>query len=122
MNQKNIFTGISFVLLLQGLVFFFMAGKIASDAFPSLAPECQDAVHKLIRVVAVLYILVGLVAYSARNTPQVLWAFAVGFILVASITLKHIWKDHINVPIYVLVIQFLIAILCVYLWGQRDKN
>ena len=122
MNQKNIFTGISFVLVVQGLLFFFMGDKIASDAFPSLAPECQDAVHKLIKVIGGLYILVGLVAYSSRNTSQVLWAFAVGFILVASITLKHIWKDHINVPIYALVIQILIAVLCVYLWSQNDKK
>ncbi|HMG13935.1 MAG TPA: hypothetical protein VK590_00740, partial [Saprospiraceae bacterium] len=79
MNQKNIFSGISFVLVVQGLLFFFMGGKLAADAFPALAPECQQAVHSVIEVLGMLSILVGLVAYSNRNSPQVLWAFTVGF-------------------------------------------
>jgi hypothetical protein len=37
-------------------------------------------------------------------------------------SLKHLFIDHINVPIPALVIQLGIALVCGYLWMQSGKT
>lgn len=116
MNQKNVFTGISVVLILQGLVFFFMKTQIMTDAFPGLPTEAYHASGIMIEVVAALSIFIGLVAYGTRATPSVLPVFTLGSLVFLAVTLKHLLADNVNVPIPAVVIQVLIVLLCGYLW------
>jgi hypothetical protein len=118
MNQKNIFTGIAVVLLLQGIGFYAMNEKMAQDSFPGLAAEGVSAVGIIITVASMLSILLGLIAYATRNYPGVVWAFALGITLLLLNTLKHKFIDDINVPPVAMIIQGLIALSCIYLWFQ----
>jgi len=121
MNQKNIFTFITVILAIQGLVFFTMADKVSADAFPSLDDQGKWAVAIVIEVLSVLSILVALITYASRNSPAVLWAYTLGFLLFVAISLKHLLMDDVNVPIPALIIQIVIALLCGYLWMQNRK-
>jgi hypothetical protein len=116
MNQKNIFTGIAVVLILQGVVFFITGDKMAADAFPGLTEDCYRALRLVIEVPSALSILIGLIAYASRNTPSVLWAFTIGTAVLFAVTLKHMLVDSVNVPIPAVIIQALILLLCGYLW------
>jgi uncharacterized membrane protein YfcA len=66
-------------------------------------------------------ILLGLIAYANRNTPNVAWAFTIGVGVLLSVTLKHLFIDHVNVPVPALIIQVLIFLVCGYLWSQEKK-
>jgi hypothetical protein len=121
MNQKTIFAVIAVVLLIQGVAFYWMGDKMAVDTFPNIDETGKVAAVKLLQVISMLSIAVGLITYAARNSPQVLGAYALGFGLFSLNSLKHYFVDHINVPIAALVIQIAIALVCAYLWMQKSK-
>ena len=115
MNQKNIFTVIAAVLILQGLGFFFMGSQIAVDAFPNVDASVQGAVKIMLEVMSALSIALGLIAYASRTNADAVWAFTLGFAVFLGVTLKHLLVDDVNVPIPAVVIQVLIVLACGYL-------
>jgi len=121
MNQKNIFPVIGAILVLQGIFFYFMGEKMALQTFPDLNDSGVYAVKNILQVLSMVSITVGLISFAARNTPQVLWAYTIGFSLFAINSLKHLLVDEINVPIPALVIQLAIALVSAYLWSQNKK-
>jgi hypothetical protein len=121
MNQKNIFTAISVVLILQGLVFFFMGNQLMASAFPASDEACRHLLALLFEVVAALSIAVGLIAYATRTTPGAVWAFTFGTAVLLIVTLKHLLVDGINVPIPAVIIQVLIVLACGYLMMGKKK-
>lgn len=116
MNQKNVFTVIAVVLVLQGVVFFIIGNKMVLSTFPGLTEDCYRALSQVIEVPSALSILVGLIAYASRNTPGVLWAFTLGTAVLVGVTLKHMFIDAVAVPLPAMVIQALILLACAYLW------
>jgi hypothetical protein len=122
MNQKNIFMIIGVVLLLQGILFYAMGDKMALSTFPDLNDSGKFAVVNLLQVISMMSILVGLISFAARNSPQAIWAFTIGFALFGLNSLKHMFINHINVPIVAIVIQLGIALVCAYLWMQQGKK
>lgn len=122
MNQKNIFTGIAAILVLQGIVFYTMGDKVVADVYPNLDELGASATHTMMTVVGMLSIALGLITYAARNSPQVLWAYTVGYGLILLNTSKHRFLDNTNVPVAAMVIQLGIALLCGYLWYQQSQN
>ena len=122
MNQKNIFPVIGVILLLQSILFYFMGDKMAADTFPNLDAVGKDAAKNLLQVVSMMSIIVGLIAFATKNSPQVLGAFTIGFALFSINSLKHMFVNHINVPIVALVIQIGITLVCAYLWMQGRKT
>lgn len=122
MNQKNIFTGISVLLLLQGIGFFFMKDQLMTSTFPAVEGAGHEALTRLLEVMSALSILIGIVAWTARNSPDTVAGFAIGFLVLILVTLKHVLIDTINVPIFAIVIQVLIFLSCAYLWMQGDKE
>ena len=121
MNQRNIFSIIGAVLVLQGIFFYFMADYVVSDAFTGLDETGKYAPVILMQVMAVMSVALGVIAYASRNTPEVLGAFFLGFTLFLLISLKHLFIDHINVPIPAVAIQAGIVIACGYLRMQSGK-
>lgn len=121
MNQKNIFTVISAVLILQGLGFYFMGNQIAVDAFPGIDAAGHGAVKIMLEVMAGLSIGFGILAYATRTTANAVWAYTVGTAILLCITLKHLLVDHVNVPIPAVAIQVLIVLACGYLWMGQKK-
>ena len=122
MNQKNIFTAIGAILAIQGIAFYFMADNVVSSAFPNLDEAGKHAPIILMQVMAVMSFALGLVAYASRNTPGDLWAFFIGFALFSIVSLKHLFIDHINVPIPAIVIQLCIVLACGYLLVSGSKT
>ena len=108
--------------MLQGIAFFFMGDKIALDSFPTLDETGKHATTTLLTVMGTLSILLGLITYAARETPDVLWAYCIGTVLLTANTLKHLLIDHINVPTFAWVLQVLITVACIYLWMQSRKT
>jgi len=101
MNQKNIFTVIGAILVLQGIAFYLMGDKMSSATFPNLDEAGKNASINLLQVISMMSIALGLISFAARNSPQVLWAFALGFGLFGKNSLKHLFVDHINVPVFI---------------------
>ena len=122
MNQKTLFPVIGAILVLQGIAFLLMGDKVISGAFPNIDEAAKNPAITLLQVVALLSIAIGLISVAARNSPQVLWGYALGFSLLTLLSLKHLLMDHINVPIPALVIQIAIALICIYLWMQSNKG
>jgi hypothetical protein len=122
MNQKNIFTVIGVILLFEGIGMYTMGNKITSDSFPNLEANGHFAVVNLIEVMAMWSIIVGFISFATRNVPGVLWAYTLGFAFLGLVTLKHIFKDHINVPVFDPVIQLGISVACCYLWMKSSKS
>ena len=83
MNQKNIFTIIAALMILQGISFFIMDEKLAQDSFPGLGADGVAAVAVILTVASCLSILLGLVTYASRNNAEVVWAFAIGATILA---------------------------------------
>jgi hypothetical protein len=121
MNQKNIFSAISVVLILQGIIFFAMQNKLVTDAFPGLDAACYGPLANIIEVMSALSILVGLIAWACRSIGGVVWAFTLGSLILLCVTLKHMFVDGIQVPIFAVAIQALIVLSCGYLWMQKPK-
>ncbi len=121
MNQKNIFTIIAVVLLLQGIFFYVMGDKVIADSFPNLDDKGIYAGTVLMQVISVISLIVGMITYAVRNTANAVWAYLIGFILFSGLSLKHLLVDHINVPIPAIVIQLGIVLACAYLWMQNRK-
>jgi hypothetical protein len=119
MNQKNIFTVLSAVLILQGICFYFLGDQLMTSAFPDVADPGHHALVQLFQVPAALSIVVGLIAYATRTTPNVAWAFAIGFGVLLCITLKHLLVDNIHVPIPAVIIQILIVLACAFAWSRK---
>ena len=95
MNQKNVFTVIGAVLLLQGIGMYAMGNKMMADTFPNLDPNGQYAVINLAQVLAILSILVGLISFATKNVPGVLWAYTLGFGLFGpQYTKAYIYRPH----------------------------
>jgi uncharacterized membrane protein YfcA len=116
MNQKNIFSAIAVVLILQGIAFWIMGGKMANDAFPGLDATGQSAVTTILQVMSALSILVGIITWANRSTPNIAGAYTIGSLVLLCVTMKHLLIDHINVPVFAWVIQVLITLSCAYLW------
>jgi hypothetical protein len=121
MNQKNIFTVIAAILVLQGLAFFFMGGQLMSDSFSGVDETGLRALTLLFELPAALSIAVGLIAYASRSNPGVVWAFTLGTVILMCVTLKHIFIDDIKVPVPAIIIQVLIVLACGYLLTQGKK-
>jgi len=121
MNQKNIFTVIGVILVLQGIAFYLMGDKMSSQTFPNLDEAGRSASINLLQVISMMSIAIGLISFAVRNSPQVLWAYTIGFSLFGLNSLKHLLVNHINVPVVALVIQLGIALVCAYLWTQNKK-
>ena len=121
MNQKNIFSVISVVLILQGIGFLVMGNKVVSSAFPNVDEAGHHALVLIMEVVSALSILLGLITYTVRNTPDVLWAYTIGTLILVVFTFKHLFADHVNVPIVAVIIQVLIVLTCAYLWLGGKK-
>ena len=62
MNQKNIFTAIAVVLLLQGIAFFVMGDQIIASSFPNLDETGKYAGVTLMQVISAISIIVALIA------------------------------------------------------------
>ena len=121
MNQKNIFTIIGAILILQGIAFLLMEDKMMTQAFPEITDPGHLALKQLFQLPAALFILVGLITYANRTTPNVAWAFAIGFGVVLCITLKHLLMDNIHVPIPAVVLQVLMVLAFAYTWSLPKK-
>jgi hypothetical protein len=119
MNQKNLFSIIGIVLILQGIAFFFMKDQMVTDTFPGVDATGHDALNKLIEVMSALSIIIGLTAWTGRNSPAIIPGFAIGSLVLVCVTAKHMFIDHVNVPVFAYVIQFLILLACMYLWTQK---
>ena len=115
------FSVIAAVLVLQGIAFFVMGDQVISGAFPALQGDAHLAPTQLLQVMAAFSIMLGLIAYAARTTSAVLWAFTIGGTVLLAVTLKHLLVDNIKVPIPALVIQILIVLSCGYLWLSVKK-
>jgi len=116
MNQKNIFSIIAVVLILQGIGFFAMGDKVITDAFPTLDANGHSAGVTMLQVVSALSILSGIIAWANRTSANVAWAYTLGSLVLLCVTMKHLLMDHINVPTFAWVIQVLITLSCAYLW------
>ena len=121
MNQKNIFSAISVVLILQGIFFYAMGNKVVSDAFPNVDETGHNALVILMQVVSALSILCGIIAWANRTSTNVVWAYTLGSLVLLLDTLKHEFMDHVNVPVFAIIIQVLITLSCAYLWSQEKK-
>lgn len=122
MNQRNIFTVISAVLILQGIGFFIMKNQIAASAFPALDASGQQAVAYMMEVMSGLSILIGLITYAARSATGVTGMYTLGALVLLLITSKHMFVDNINVPIPAFLIQVLIFLACAYVWMLQRKG
>ena len=122
MNQKNLFTIISAILILQGLAFFLMGDQLMTSAFPNADEAGHHSLKLLFEVVAAFSLLLGLVTYAARTTPSVVWAFTIGTLILLAVTLKHFFVDGINVPIPAIIIQVLMLLAFAYLWSQQKRT
>jgi hypothetical protein len=122
MNQKNIFPVIGAILVLQGIGFYFFGDRMSLNVFPNLGEGGNYAVINLMQVIAMSLITLGLISFATRNSPQVLWAYTIGFGLFGLNSLKHLIIDKINVPMTAIIIQLGIALVCGYLWMQKGKH
>ncbi|HEX5112917.1 MAG TPA: hypothetical protein VFV79_08725 [Saprospiraceae bacterium] len=123
MNQKNIFSVISIVLILQGIAFFAMGDKMITDTFPTVDANGHLALMKLLEVMAALSILTGIITWANRTSANVAWAYTLGSLVLLGVTMKHMLMDHINVPTFAWVIQALITLSCAYLWlGKKETR
>lgn len=117
MNQKNIFSAIAVVLILQGIAFFAMGDKVISDAFPAVVDAAgHTAATTMLQVVAALSILCGIIAWANRTSANVAWAYTLGSLVLLCVTMKHLLMDGIKVPTFAWIIQVLIVLSCAYLW------
>ncbi|HNR06327.1 MAG TPA: hypothetical protein PKM27_03370 [Saprospiraceae bacterium] len=121
MNQKNVFTALAILLMVQALAFYFMGGKIAMDAFGDLGEPGNMAAKHLMEIMAAFAFNFGLLAYATRSNSQVLWVFTLGFAIVVVVTLKHILADGIHVPIWAIAFQILSLLAVGYLWMRHNK-
>jgi len=119
MNQKNIFSAIAVLMILQGVVFYFMGDQMMTQAFPNVVEPGHHELKLLFEVLSAFSIMVGFIAYACRNTPSTVWAFTAGFGVLVCVTAKHMFIDHVNVPIPAIVIQVLIFVVCAYLMSQK---
>jgi len=122
MNQKNIFTVVAAILILQGIAFFFMGNTMAAESFPNLDDAGKGAVAVIMEVLGLLSVTIGLITYAVRGNNDVLWAYLLGFVLLTANTLKHRFIDDLNVPIPAMVIQVGILLACVYLWTKNRSS
>lgn len=121
MNQRNIFNVIGAVLVLQGIFFYLMADYVVSDAFTGIDEAGKYAPTILMQVMGVMSVTLGVIAFATRNTAEVLGAFILGFALFLTVSLKHLFVDHINVPIPAIAVQAGIVLACGYLRMQGNK-
>jgi hypothetical protein len=122
MNQKSIFTAMGLILVIQGIAFYAWGTDVVTRAFPDLDETGKMAPTVLMQVMGVMSVLIGLIAFAARNTAQVVWAFCLGFVLFSVVSLKHLLVDHIQVPIPAIIIQIAIVLCCAYVWMQGNKQ
>ncbi|MBP7239725.1 MAG: hypothetical protein KBA14_05835 [Saprospiraceae bacterium] len=121
MNQKNIFTAIAAILVLQGIAFFLLGDQMITGTYPDVAEPGHTALLQLLQVPSALSILIGLITYANRTTPNITWAYTIGTGVLLGVTLKHMFMDHVNVPMAAAIIQVLIFLACGYLWSQEKK-
>ena len=123
MNQKNIFSIIAVVLILQGIGFFLMGDKIIADAFTGLDANGLSAASTMLEVVAALSILSGIIAWANKTSANVAWAYTLGSLVLLCVTMKHLLMDGIHVPTFAWIIQVLITLSCAYLWlGKKETR
>ena len=122
MNQKNIFSIISVLLILQGIGFWAMKVQTVASTYPTIDAAGQSAVITVIELVCAISILTGIITWAVRSVPGIAWAYTLGFLIVVATTLKHMFADKVNVPMPALIIQVLIMLSCAYLWMQERKS
>lgn len=122
MNQKNVFTAIAAVVILQSIAYFFMSDTLAANAYPTLDQAGQKGISNMMQIFGVLGIGIGLFYYAARNIPSVLWALCLGSGLLMFNTLKHKFIDQLNVPISAIFVQVAIFLVVAYLWMQKNRS
>ncbi|MEP6647081.1 MAG: hypothetical protein ABJC12_08320 [Saprospiraceae bacterium] len=89
MNQKNIFSVMALVLILQGVGFMIMKDSIVTSSLPALDEAGHRAAVKLTAVIAALSIMIGLIAYAARSATNVVLAFAIGSAILGAVTITY---------------------------------
>lgn len=122
MNQKNLFSAIGAVLVIQGIAFFIMNSQLIASSFPAVDETGRQSLSKLFEVMAAFSILTGLITYASRMSPNVSWAFTLGSLVLILVTFKHKFMDEINVPIPAMVIQVLMLLAFAYVWSQEKKR
>lgn len=122
MKQNIIFIVIGILLILQGGAFYFMNVQISASHFPELDAAGLSAAGAAFRLSGVITAAVGFITLSARSFPGVLWAYALGFLLISLNGFKDIFAEHLNVPLTGPIIQLVISLVCVYLWIQSRKQ
>jgi hypothetical protein len=121
MNQKNIFSVIAALLILQGIFFLVLGDKMVTDTFPGVDETGHHSLIILMQVPAALLILIGIIMYANRTTPNIARAFTLGFGVLVVVTYKHLLIDHVNVPMMAVVLQTLILLACGFFWSQEKK-
>ena len=122
MNQKNLYSVIAVLLVVQGITFFVMNSQLVASSFPASDETGRVALGRLLEVMAALSILLGLVTYATRMTPNLNWAFTLGTLILVAVTLKHKFMDGINVPMPAMIIQIIMLVAFAYLWSQEQKR
>ncbi len=122
MNQKNIYSVIAALLIIQGLAFFIMSAQMMASAFPAVDETGRLALGKLLEVMAAFSILLGLVTYATRTTPNLNWAYTLGTLILVAVTLKHQFMDGVNVPVPAMIIQIFMLVAFGYLWSQDQRR
>jgi hypothetical protein len=122
MNQKNIFTGISVFLLIWALSFYFIGEKVVGDSFPGLGKEGMFAAMINAQLASTFLLIIALMVWATRKTPQVLGYFTIGTSVLVMVTFKHIFLDGVAVPILAPIFQSIVALLSGYLWYKHEMT
>ncbi|MEP3390092.1 MAG: hypothetical protein ABJO02_18005 [Reichenbachiella sp.] len=122
MNQKTIFTIIASLLVLQGLGIFIMSDQIVSQSFSGLTEQGIRAAAEMATVVAILYVSIGVITFYVRESPEVLVAYVIGFVLIVLNTSRHIFISEMNVPLPLFLMQILFLLACVFLLVKLKRS
>lgn len=120
MNQRNLFTAFSIILLLWAVSFYLQAENVIKGSYGEVSAEAIAVGTINIQLASVFLFIISLFLFATRNVPQVLGYFTVGATVLVLMTCKHMFIDGIGVPVIALISQSIIAILTAYLW-YKDK-
>lgn len=121
MNQKNIFSATSILLMIWSVSFYLMGKTIAVDTYPGIDEIGIFAVSINAQLGAMFIMIVALVMWAGKNSPEVLGAFTLGVGLLAVNTLKHYFIDDVYIPVVAIIFQWVIAILFAILWFRQNS-
>lgn len=120
MNQRNIFTVFSILLIIWSAFFFFVSEAVITGAHGNVSEEALRVGSTIAELSSAFIFIIGLLLFATRNVPHVLSYFTIGATVLVCVTFKHFLIDHVNVPIAALIFQPLIAIITGFLW-YKDK-